>query len=430
MSFNTPFCGQSSELEGSSNEGLSTDSKESLTTTTEENLADTSATTLSEPNAECSIDSTSNHDIPDYRTTNRGHSLQLSKLESMNLSPEELRLQDYGNTADGDQGGSCTLPAQRQRYTPLLELFQEQLSKLGTNTLEQVVDATATSRAPAPILAKANVLEPATGHEEGSQGPTTAEPTSTQKLLQEALQTPVAAVPVAPRMSIPEEGLADSLRSIMAGVGQISAALQQTRAELHATLNLARQDFPHGIQDAVKAGVAAIDALRGGPAQPTAQSASTTTADEATQAPERIENELPVQETVESWTPERIVNRRRIWYDSYPKGTQNEVNEVNEVTEIAEVSEYLVHYSGRDSSDDAWCEKEQIGVERLIFDYEHEYLNKILKMREAEERRRTLTNSAYTFFAKYGRNRLVAENPNIRSRMLPAPMLENNANNV
>lgn len=381
MSFDAKVHGQSSELEGGSSEMLRT-SKKLPSTTTEQQLTATSGmygVRLEEP----------------------------SKLETQELSPEELRLQNYDNTAKEDQSGSSiSTPSLRQRYTPLLELFQEQLSKLGTNTVEQIEDATSTSQTSAPTLTKAKVLEPVTGHEEGSWRPTTAKPTSTQRLLQEAIQTPVTAIPVAPRMSTLEEGLADSLRSIMAGVGQISAALQQTRAELHATLNLARQDFPHGNQDAVKAGVAAIDTLRGGPAQPTTQSALTTTADEATQAPEHNENELPIQTTAESFTPERIVNRRRILYDNDPKETQ---------TEDHEVAEYLVHYSGRDSSDDAWCKKDQISVPRLVSDYEHDCL---------------LKTHAATFFARDGRKRLVAENPNIEIRMLPAAMSVNNANDV
>jgi len=394
--------GQSSELEGDSSVVLTTESKELPTTTTENHLTEVSATTSFEPNAECSPDSTSNYVIPDYRTSISEHGLQPSELEMPKLSPEEIRLQDYGNTVKEDRG-RC---AAAQRYTPLLELFQEQLSKLGTNPSVKVVDAAATLQASAPTLTQARLPEPITGLEEGLRGPISADPTSTQRLLHEAIQTPVTVIPVAPRVSIPEEGLADSLRSIMAGVGQISAALQQTRAELHATLNLARQDFPHGIHDAVKAGVAAIDALRGGPAQPTTQSVSTTTADEATQAPEHNENELPIQATVESWTPECIVNRRRIIYDNDPKESQNQENEV---------TEYLVHYSGRDSSDDAWCKKDQIDVPRLVSDYEKDYI---------------LKTDTYMCFAKDSRKRLVAENPDIRICMLPAAVSGNNANDV
>jgi len=435
MSFDAFVRGQS-ELEKSSNDEQSTESKPSpaATNITENDITHTTATTSNRLDAQCGAGYSTERTIPNYSKSNLRAWEESSHLETLGLSPEELRLQSYDSVANVFAPGRdqvkrsavqvSPMPAQQQRYTPLLELFQEQLAKLGTDTSEKAVNTAAIPQASLSDLTKAKPLQLATALAKGFPGAIAAKPTATHTPLVEVVQTPTAPRPVTPRLPLPEESLADSLKLIMSGVAQISAALQQTRAELHATLGLARQDFPRGIQDAIKAGTAAIDALRGGPTQPTTQSASTTTAAEASRTSELIENHTPIQEKVENWTPECIVNRRRIIYDGDPEVGQTEV------------TEYLVRYSGHDSPDDAWCKKDQISVPGLIVDFE-DHLR--LKRQQAEERKlpgskdgnkAKLGLSAYMFFANDRRDKFLAENPNMRFGMMASLISLTKANTI
>ena len=124
---------------------------------------------------------------------------------------------------------------QTDAYQPLLSHFQEQLQRLGSpNTTNNV------------------------------------EPTTTPDASGITPDLPVGA-PNRARNDPVEARLADSLRSISLGVGQLVAAVQSSKVELNNTLNLACQDFPRGLKEAVKAGANAVDVLRGVPVQSAAQ---------------------------------------------------------------------------------------------------------------------------------------------------------------
>lgn len=280
-----------------------------------------------------------------------------AKLDALGLSPEELRLKSYNSAsklaslrthyADFATPQLPSTTVQQERYTPLLELFHDQLSKLGTSTAEQAVEDWTVSAS--------SLLSTLAASEAAATSSPPVEPIHEHI---PANRSNGHSLPGA-------EGLADSLRSIMTGIGQISAALQQIRAELNTNINLARQDFPHGIQEAFKAGAAALDTLRGGPAHVMPASASATVA----------EPDLDADTELWKWTPESIINRRRIRYDGDPE------------VEDVEVTEYLVHFYARSSHDDIWCEKHHHEILPFLVKRFEDDLE-VRKQQQAEERER------------------------------------------
>jgi len=213
---------------------------------------------------------------------------------------------------------------QTEGYQPLLSHFQEQLQRLGTSNTTNNVEPTTAPAAPEKV------------------------PDLRIDAPSQAKDDPV------------EARLADSLRSISLGVGQLVAAVQSSKVELNNTLNLACQDFPRGLKEAVKAGANAVDVLRGVPVQSAAQVPSAVDISQplnteanppkvATSAakPSKAKVLPDGQKDKVLWIPRRIVTRRQICYGPEVNTTMHEV-------------EYLVTWLDRPLADAVWYKESMI----------------------------------------------------------------------
>jgi hypothetical protein len=235
-------------------------------------------------------------------------------------SPEEMRLARYsGNMTTGEAHVKPSRAADvmpllsTSEYTPLFSHFNERLSKLSS------------SNNPAAVLVEADHAPSVPDSTTSSESLLLFPPSSITKNVTNGT------------IALPEERLADSIKSILSGMSQLTAAFTQSKVELNNTLNLARQDFPHGLKEAIRAGASAVDAFRGVPqkaavigelssAEPapltnpgstdlnaSASSPAAVTSDDdiASTAPEKIANR-----DYRKWTPDFIDARRSLSYNT------------------------------------------------------------------------------------------------------------------